>query len=115
MPLHFSREELAGRVARAAESIAESGLDALLRQRRREMIEWHLEARGIRDRRVLDAMDRVPRERFVPEHLARDAYSDSPPPIEHGQTISQPYIVALTAEAGTRRERRTLSASTSAI
>ncbi|KQY97148.1 hypothetical protein ASD19_09310 [Microbacterium sp. Root53] len=64
------------------------------------MIEWHLEARGIRDRRVLDAMDRVPRERFVPEHLARDAYSDSPLPIEHGQTISQPYIVALTAEAG---------------
>ncbi|GAB3278766.1 protein-L-isoaspartate(D-aspartate) O-methyltransferase [Microbacterium lacusdiani] len=79
---------------------AGSGLDALLRQRRREMIEWHLEARGIRDRRVLDAMDRVPRERFVPEHLARDAYSDSPLPIEHGQTISQPYIVALTAEAG---------------
>ncbi|MCD1268321.1 protein-L-isoaspartate(D-aspartate) O-methyltransferase [Microbacterium sp. MEC084] len=79
---------------------AGSGLEALLRQRRREMIEWHLEARGIRDRRVLDAMDRVPRERFVPEHLARDAYSDSPLPIEHGQTISQPYIVALTAEAG---------------
>lgn len=74
-------------------------LSSLLRSRRAEMVQWHLEARGIHDRRVLDAMARVPRERFVPPHLAREAYADSPLPIGHGQTISQPYIVALTAEA----------------
>lgn len=77
-----------------------SDLSSLLRARREEMLEWHLEARGIRDRRVLDAMARVPRELFVPSRLAADAYADSPLSIGHGQTISQPYIVALTAEAG---------------
>ena len=48
-------------------------LPSLLRSRRAEMVQWHLEARGIRDRRVLEAMARVPRERFVPPHLAREA------------------------------------------
>lgn len=66
---------------------------------RARMIERHLRARGIEDERVLDAMARVPRELFVPDHLAAEAYADSPLPIGHGQTISQPYIVALTAEA----------------
>lgn len=63
------------------------------------MLEWHLEARGIRDRRVLEAMAHVPRELFVPAAAAAEAYADSPLAIGHGQTISQPYIVALTAEA----------------
>ena len=66
---------------------------------RERMVARHLEARGIRDRRVLDAMRAVPRELFVPHALADDAYADAPLPIGHGQTISQPYIVALTAEA----------------
>ncbi|TKS54169.1 protein-L-isoaspartate(D-aspartate) O-methyltransferase [Luteimonas yindakuii] len=54
-----------------------------------------LEAEGIRDARVLAAMRSVPRERFVPEEMAEHAYGDHPLPIGHGQTISQPYIVAL--------------------
>ena len=58
------------------------------------MVERHLAARSIRDPLVLAAMGAVPREAFVPEHLADFAYEDSALPIEAGQTISQPYIVA---------------------
>lgn len=53
---------------------------------------------GVRDSRVLDAMRAVPRHRFVDEALASRAYEDTPLPIGHGQTISQPYIVARTIE-----------------
>ena len=63
------------------------------------MVEHQLAARGITDGRVLAAMERVPREAFVPPELAEYAYDDSPLPIGEGQTISQPYIVALMAEA----------------
>ena len=55
--------------------------------------------RGIRDAMVLNAMQHVPRHRFVPEELHWEAYGDYPLPIGHGQTISQPYIVALMTEA----------------
>lgn len=65
---------------------------------RQRMIDQHLRARGIRDRRVLEAMARVPRERFVPESQVPHAYEDRPLPIGHGQTISQPYIVAFMTE-----------------
>ncbi|KPP97736.1 protein-L-isoaspartate(D-aspartate) O-methyltransferase [Marinobacter sp. HL-58] len=58
-----------------------------------------LEARGISDKRVLKAMATVPREAFVGRDLVDSAYRDSPLPIEEGQTISQPYIVALMTEA----------------
>ncbi|MFN2359803.1 MAG: protein-L-isoaspartate(D-aspartate) O-methyltransferase [Marinobacter sp.] len=58
-----------------------------------------LARRGIRDKQVLKAMEAVPREEFVSEDLADSAYRDSPLPIEEGQTISQPYIVALMTEA----------------
>jgi protein-L-isoaspartate(D-aspartate) O-methyltransferase len=57
-----------------------------------------LEARGIRDTRVLSAMLKVPRHLFVQEALASQAYEDTPLPIGHGQSISQPYIVALMSE-----------------
>lgn len=63
--------------------------------RRREMVEHQLRARDITDQRVLEVMARVPRHRFVPEDQQRRAYNDHPLPIGHGQTISQPYIVAL--------------------
>ena len=63
-----------------------------------DMVRTQIEARGVRDRAVLDAMRRVPRERFVPETERRFAYSDGPLPIGFGQTISQPYIVALMTE-----------------
>jgi protein-L-isoaspartate(D-aspartate) O-methyltransferase len=62
------------------------------------MVRDQLVPRGIRDRRVIDAMRQVPRDRFVPEALRVHAYSDRPLPIGHGQTISQPYIVAYMAE-----------------
>ncbi|TKT69737.1 protein-L-isoaspartate(D-aspartate) O-methyltransferase [Aquamicrobium sp. LC103] len=64
------------------------------------MVKHQLEQRGISDKRVLRAMRRVPREKFIPDHLRDLAYEDGPLPIEEGQTISQPYIVAFMAEAG---------------
>jgi protein-L-isoaspartate(D-aspartate) O-methyltransferase len=68
-------------------------------ERRGEMVERDIVRRGIRDERVLAAMRKVPRERFVSVELDVRAYEDGPLPIGHGQTISQPYIVALMAEA----------------
>jgi protein-L-isoaspartate(D-aspartate) O-methyltransferase len=62
---------------------------------RERMVRNQIEARGIRDPRVLQAMRTVPREEFVPENVRSHAYDDGPLPIEDGQTISQPYIVAL--------------------
>jgi protein-L-isoaspartate(D-aspartate) O-methyltransferase len=62
---------------------------------REEMVRKQLAARGIRDPRVLDAMGKVPRHEFVPESVRRDAYEDHPLAIGEGQTISQPYIVAV--------------------
>jgi protein-L-isoaspartate(D-aspartate) O-methyltransferase len=62
---------------------------------RQEMLEDDLRGRDITDARVLAAMGSVPRQRFVPEDLKPMAYADGPLPIGHGQTISQPYIVAL--------------------
>lgn len=66
---------------------------------RRTMIVHQLEARGIADPNVLAAMGSVPREAFVPEAVVARAYDDCALPIEAGQTISQPYIVALMAAA----------------
>lgn len=66
---------------------------------REKMVERQVAARGISDRRLLDAMRTVPREAFVPEHLRGSAFEDAPLPIEAEQTISQPYIVALMIEA----------------
>ena len=66
---------------------------------RRRMVEDQLRSRDIVDRRVLDAMERVPRELFVPEGERHRAYADAALPIGHGQTISQPYMVARIAEA----------------
>lgn len=62
------------------------------------MIQQQLVGRGISDARVLEAMRRVPRERFFPRGKLDDAYADGAAPIGHGQTISQPYIVALMTE-----------------
>lgn len=59
------------------------------------MVATQLEARGITDRRVLDAMLKVPRHEFVPASIRDIAYTDQALAIGHGQTISQPYIVAL--------------------
>lgn len=68
-------------------------------QERERMVELQLLGRGISDPRVLDAFRSVPREAFLPPELAEFAYGDTPLPIAAGQTISQPYIVAVTVEA----------------
>jgi protein-L-isoaspartate(D-aspartate) O-methyltransferase len=65
---------------------------------RQLMLREHLRARGIHDERVLAAMARVPRERFVPAEEFTAAYADEALPIECGQTISQPYVVALMSQ-----------------
>jgi protein-L-isoaspartate(D-aspartate) O-methyltransferase len=64
------------------------------RARRLDMVERQIRQRGVSDPRVLDALRKVPRERFVPADLVARAYDDNPLPIGLGQTISQPYIVA---------------------
>jgi len=70
--------------------------DTLFFQEERErMVVEQIEQRGIRNERLLAVMRRVPRHCFVPPHLAGQAYEDGPLPIGNGQTISQPYIVAL--------------------
>ncbi|PYR88525.1 MAG: protein-L-isoaspartate O-methyltransferase [Acidobacteria bacterium] len=66
---------------------------------RSRMIAEQIRARGVRDQRVLDAMNRVPRHLFVPGAERHEAYEDHPIPIGFGQTISQPYIVAFMTEA----------------
>jgi protein-L-isoaspartate(D-aspartate) O-methyltransferase len=67
-------------------------------QERIRMVERQIAARGVRDPRVLDAMRAIPRHRFVPENYRNAAYEDRPLPIGEGQTISQPYIVAVMTE-----------------
>jgi protein-L-isoaspartate(D-aspartate) O-methyltransferase len=80
---------------------------------REAMVREQIQERGVRDPRVLQAMRTVPRHRFVPEELARAAYEDTPLPIGEGQTISQPYIVALMSELlGTSAEQRVLEIGT---
>ncbi len=66
---------------------------------RKNMVESQIKARGVRDKRVLDAFLKIPRHIFVGPDQRPLAYEDHPLPIEHDQTISQPYIVALMTEA----------------
>ena len=73
-------------------------MDKFKKQRKR-MVETQLKTRDIHDARVLKAMETVPRQLFVDEGLADQAYNDNPLPIDAHQTISQPYIVALMTQA----------------
>jgi protein-L-isoaspartate(D-aspartate) O-methyltransferase len=66
---------------------------------RATMVERQLRRRGISDARVLDAMERVPRERFAPEFVRDRSYADSALPLSHEQTISQPWVVAAICQA----------------
>jgi protein-L-isoaspartate(D-aspartate) O-methyltransferase len=81
--------------AAAVVADAPSAEPAHFQEARARMVRHDLAGRDIRDQRVLDVMGRVPRQRFIPDYLADDAYRDGPLPIGRGQTISQPYIVAL--------------------
>jgi protein-L-isoaspartate(D-aspartate) O-methyltransferase len=81
--------------------------------RREAMVRDQIQARGVQDARVLEAMRSVPRHRFVPDELVQAAYDDSPLPIGEGQTISQPYIVGLMTELlETAPEHRVLEIGT---
>jgi len=79
--------------------------DANTLQQRSWMVAQQVEARGIRDKRVIEAMRRIPRHAFIAAAMRREAYEDTPLPIEEGQTISQPYIVALMLEAARLGDR----------
>jgi len=90
-------------LAAAAASVAcgpalSTDADGVARERER-MVAQQIAARGITDARTLAAMGKVPRHLFVPPSLAGEAYADSPLPIGHGQTISQPYIVGFMTQA----------------
>lgn len=68
-------------------------------QKREWMVNHDIKGRGIKDKMVLDAMGKIPRHLFVDDYLKDRAYADHPLPIGEGQTISQPYVVALMTEA----------------
>jgi protein-L-isoaspartate(D-aspartate) O-methyltransferase len=70
-----------------------------LARARERMVAEQIEARGVKSERVLNALRKVPRHEFVPVAARHDAYGDHPLPIGHGQTISQPYIVAFMTDA----------------
>jgi len=72
--------------------------DEMYEKMRLTMVRDQIERRGIKDTQVLDALRKVPRHKFVPEHLQKYAYADEPLPIGEDQTISQPYIVAFMTE-----------------
>src|SRR5688500_14935230 len=80
-----------------------------LEKARDRMVDAHLARRGIKEHSVLEAMRKVPREAFVSPGFEESAYEDGPLPIGEGQTISQPYIVALMIEAaGLKADDRVL-------
>jgi protein-L-isoaspartate(D-aspartate) O-methyltransferase len=88
-------------------------LEKRLQALRKEMVEKQIRARGVKDPAVLDAMMRVERHHFVPQGLETAAYNDNPLSIGEGQTISQPYIVALMTElAGVHKTSKVLEIGT---
>jgi len=103
---------------RRAAVLVFSGVVALSAQQdfraaREAMVRGQIEARGIRDEDVLRAMRGTPRHEFVPEEVRELAYTDQPLPIGHGQTISQPYIVAfMTDQLDVDRHHRVLEIGT---
>ena len=78
--------------------VFESNLKGDFKVMREKMVETQIKGRGVKDPRVLSALLKVERHRFVPEEYLNSAYFDQPLPIGEGQTISQPYIVALMTE-----------------
>jgi protein-L-isoaspartate(D-aspartate) O-methyltransferase len=88
-----TKDEVAGPVGIAFEEDPETTGD------RRQMVSWQIQGRGINDPDVLDAMSSVPRHLFMPESARTQAYEDHAVPIGDGQTISQPYIVALMTDS----------------
>lgn len=77
---------------------ADDSPETAFTEKRKRMVETQIAARGIKEPRLLEALQRVKRHLFVPSHIRDSAYEDRPLPIGEGQTISQPYIVALMSE-----------------
>ncbi len=90
---------LTGLMTLTALACGSKGDGADLPRAREEMVATQIAARGVTDPRTLAAMRKVPRHLFVPANAQQQAYADHPLPIGHGQTISQPYIVAFMTEA----------------
>jgi protein-L-isoaspartate(D-aspartate) O-methyltransferase len=82
----------------AQEAVTQASPNLDFKNLRERMVTYQIEQRGVKDRRVLEAMRKVERHRFVPLIYQHLAYEDTPVPIGEGQTISQPYIVALMTE-----------------
>ncbi len=82
----------------AQEAVTRASPNLDFKNLRERMVTYQIEQRGVKDRRVLEAMRKVERHKFVPLDLQHLAYDDMPLPIGEGQTISQPYIVALMTE-----------------
>jgi protein-L-isoaspartate(D-aspartate) O-methyltransferase len=101
-------------VAQADGEVAGSSEEEVrFRKARRDMVEHHFRRRDITDQRVLEVMERIPRHLYVPENLQDSAYADRPLPIGRGQTISQPYIVALMTQlANPQADSRALDVGT---
>jgi protein-L-isoaspartate(D-aspartate) O-methyltransferase len=97
IPIERHSVTLVGRLVICAMSVSLAAQDREARWRY-QMVEEQIVSRGVRDERVLEAMRTVPRHLFVPPDLVERAYSDGALPIGEGQTISQPYIVALMTE-----------------
>jgi protein-L-isoaspartate(D-aspartate) O-methyltransferase len=89
---------LTGTTTRDAPGLALTGEGDDRLEERMDMVKYQIRDRGVTDQRVLRAMEHVRRHEFVPEDYVDQAYADHPLPIGHGQTISQPYIVALMSE-----------------
>ncbi|HOG18204.1 MAG TPA: protein-L-isoaspartate(D-aspartate) O-methyltransferase [Syntrophales bacterium] len=104
---------LAGLLSPAASPAASDRTDADFAAAREAMVTLQIAARGVRDPEVLAALRATPRHRFVPPDLVSRAYDDTPLPIGHGQTISQPYIVAFMTEIlRPRKDHRVLEIGT---
>ena len=93
--------------------VSESNPKGDFKAMREKMVETQIKARGVKDPRVLSALLKVERHRFVPEEYLNSSYSDQPLPIGEDQTISQPYIVALMTELlDLKREEKVLEIGT---
>ncbi len=93
--------------------VSDSGQKGDFKAMREKMVDRQIKARGVKDSRVLSAMRKVERHLFVPKDLQSSAYADQPLPIGQGQTISQPYIVALMTELlGLKGDEKVLEVGT---
>lgn len=99
LPCSFPFPPLGGSELRPARFPADSAESPATRESRGRMVQEQIIARGIRDPRLLEALRKIPRHRFVPPEMQPLAYQDTPLPIGLGQTISQPYVVAFMTEA----------------